>query len=108
MILCMYFITNWLLILLAIRVKVAWHKAARGRAVDYMGCSVWADLRNWRVVLTVNEKFREELLAELGTEAAEELRLSLVEVRQSALTCFDHNFLKSTNFSASRPSWNAE
>ena len=23
-------------------------------------------------------------------------------------TCFDHNFLKSTNFSASRPSWNAE
>ena len=24
------------------------------------------------------------------------------------LTCFDHNFLKSTNFSASRPSWNAE
>ena len=24
------------------------------------------------------------------------------------LTSFDHNFLKSTNFSASRPSWNAE
>ena len=23
-------------------------------------------------------------------------------------TCFDHNFVKSTNFSASRPSWNAE
>ena len=24
------------------------------------------------------------------------------------LTCFDHDFLKWTNFSASRPSWNAE
>ena len=23
-------------------------------------------------------------------------------------TCFDHNFLKPTNFSASQPSWNAE